>query len=56
MANEKYDITYSNGALKEIDRLTKDLNLKNREETLNFALLVLKRLQENGNVSLKDDI
>ena len=53
MTGEKYNITYSKGALREVDRLTKELNLKDRKETLDFALVVLKQLQEKGNVFLK---
>ena len=47
-------ITYSNGALREIDLMTEKYSFKNREETLNFALFVIKRLQEKGAVELKD--
>ena len=46
-------ITYSNGALREIDLMTEKYSFKNREETLNFALFVIKRLQEKGAVELK---
>ena len=52
--SEKYNITYSNGALKTLDEMKEKYKLETREETLSFALLVLKRLQEKGNVSLKD--
>ena len=50
--DKKYSITYSNGALKVLDDMKEKYDLESREETLGFALLVLKRLHENGTVSL----
>ena len=49
----KYNVTYSNGALKVLDEMKKEYDFQNREDTLNFALLVLKRLRDEGTVSLK---
>ena len=52
--SEKYNITYSNGALRVLDEMKNKYELKTREDTLSLALFVLKRLHENGNVSLKE--
>ena len=52
--SEKYTITYSNGALKKIDELTEYYKFETKEDTLNFALVVINKLKENGNVRLKD--
>ena len=49
---EKYTITYSNGALKVIDEMTEEYKFNDRSETLNFALSVIKKLKEEGEVSL----
>ena len=54
--SERYTITYSKGALKTLDEMKENYALKTREETLGFALLVLKRLQEKGNISLKGNL
>ena len=54
MSGKKYNITYSNGALQVIDDMTRQYGFEGREETLNFALFVIKKLKENGNVSLKE--
>ena len=52
--SKKYTVTYSNGALKKIDELTEYYKFDTKEDTLNFALVVINRLKENGNVRLKD--
>ena len=53
--NEKYTIAYSNGALRTIDKMRECYKFKDREETLNFALLLLERLHKDGSVTLKRD-
>lgn len=52
MANEKFNITYSKGALKTLDDMTKKYGFESREKTLEFALFTIKKLHENGTVSL----
>ncbi|MDE0243690.1 MAG: hypothetical protein OYG31_03205 [Candidatus Kaiserbacteria bacterium] len=51
---EKFTITYSNGALKTLDEMTQNYQFKDREQTLNFALYLVQKLYEDGNVELKD--
>ena len=51
---EKFTISYSNGALKALNDMTEQYGFENKEETLNFALVVLQRLGEEGTVSLKN--
>ena len=50
---EEYSVIYSKGALKALDEMKKGYDFPSRKDTLNFALLVLKRLREEGTVSLK---
>ena len=48
----EYTITYCKEAFRLLDDLTMSYNLS-RKETLGFALSVLRRLKEDGVVSLK---
>ena len=52
---EEYDVTYSKRALEVIDDMTKRYAFEDREETLNFALYILKRLREEGTITLKEN-
>ena len=53
-SGDEYTITYCKEAFRLLEDLTKSFNLS-RKDTLGFALSVLRRLKEDGSVSLKQE-
>ena len=53
-SGDEYTITYCKEAFRLLEDLTRSYNLS-RKETLGFALSVLRRLKEDGSVSLRQE-